>query len=112
MSDFLDFLKQKHAYVAIGEFKPGRFAEAQRLYERAVSTYSHGFQGAYLLREPDSDRGIAFIFWNSREDMEAHQTEAHEKILQEMGHLFVSPPQLGFYHVCSEVLPQDVTVPA
>ncbi len=112
MSDFLDFLKHKHAYIAIGEFKPGRFAEAQRLYERAVSTYSHGFNGAYLLREPDSDRGIAVIFWNSREDMEAHQTQAHEEILHQMGHLFVTPPQVGFYRVCSEILPIAQTVPA
>lgn len=112
MSDFLDFLKQKYAYVAIGEFKPGRFAEAQRLYERAVSTYSHGFQGAYLLREPDSDRGIAVIFWNSREAMEAHQTQAHEEILQEMGHLFVAPPKLGLHYVCSEVLPETAAIPA
>ena len=111
MSDFLDFLKHKFAYVAIGEFKPGRFAEAQQLYERAVATYSHGFNGAYLLRESDSDRGIAVIFWNSREDMEAHQTQAHEEILRQMGHLFVTPPQLSFYQVCSEVLPQPETAP-
>lgn len=109
MSDFLDFLKLKFAYVATGEFKPGRFAEAQKLYEQAVATYSHGFQGAYLLRESDSDRGVAIIFWNSREDMEAHQTQAHEEILQQMGHLFVTLPTLGFYQVCSEVLPQEAS---
>lgn len=112
MSDFLDFLKHKFAYVATGEFKPGRFAEAQHLFERAVATYSHGFKGAYLLRESDCDRGIAVIFWNSREDMEAHQTQAHAEILQQMGHLFVTPPELKFYQVCSEVLSQPAAVSA
>ncbi len=31
MPEFLDFLKHKYAYVAIGEFKPGCFSEAQKL---------------------------------------------------------------------------------
>jgi phenylalanyl-tRNA synthetase alpha chain len=30
MTEFMDFLQHKHAYVAIGEFKPGKFAEAQQ----------------------------------------------------------------------------------
>ena len=60
MSEFLDFLKHKYAYVAIGEFKPGRFAEAQQLYEKAVSTYTKGFKGAYLLQKPGTDQGNGY----------------------------------------------------
>ena len=63
MTDFLDFLTRKSAYVAIGEFKPGQFDKAKELYEQAVSTYSEGFNGAYLLQEPGTDKGIAVIFW-------------------------------------------------
>ena len=33
MSEFIDFLKHKYAYVAMGEFKPGKFSEAQKLYD-------------------------------------------------------------------------------
>jgi hypothetical protein len=65
MSDFLDCLQHKYAYVAMGEFKPGCFPKARQLFETAVSTYGEGFKGAYLLQEPDSDRGIAVILWEN-----------------------------------------------
>ncbi|MBE9117289.1 hypothetical protein IQ249_15415 [Lusitaniella coriacea LEGE 07157] len=38
MSEFLDFLKHKFAYVAIGEFQPGKFLEAEHLFEQAPVT--------------------------------------------------------------------------
>lgn len=101
--EFLDFLKHKYAYVAIGEFKPGRFAEAQRLYEKAVSTYQQGFKGAFLLQKPGTDQGIAIIMWEKIEDMEANQTEIYQQILEEMTPLFVKPPLTDFYEMCSEV---------
>ena len=103
MSEFLDFLRHKFAYVAIGEFKPGKFEEAQQLYEKAVSTYAHGFKGAYLLQEPGTDKGIAIIFWESLEDMEANQSEAYKAILDQMSHLFSKAPTTCFYEVCSEI---------
>jgi len=102
-AEFFDCLKHKYAYVAIGEFKPGRFAEAQRLYEKAVSTYEEGFQGAFLLQKPNSDEGIAVIMWEKIEDMEANQNEAHRAILEQMTPLFSKPPVTDFYEVCSEV---------
>ena len=102
-AEFMDFLKHKYAYVAIGEFKPGRFAEAQRLYEKAVSTYTTGFKGSFLLQKPGTDEGIAIIIWEKIEDMEANQDENYKKILEEMGHLFATPPVTSFYEVCSEV---------
>ncbi|MGL5033888.1 MAG: antibiotic biosynthesis monooxygenase family protein [Microcystaceae cyanobacterium] len=102
-AEFLDCLRHKYAYVAIGEFKPGRFAEAQLLYEKAISTYKEGFEGAFLLRKPNTDEGIAVIIWKRIEDMEANQNEVHQKILEQMGPLFSTPPVTDFYEVCSEV---------
>jgi heme-degrading monooxygenase HmoA len=99
MSDFQDFLTRQVAHVAIGEFKPGKFAEARQLYEAAVSTYSDGFKGAYLLREPGTDRGISVIFWNDVQDMEASQSETHQAILKKMGPLFTDSPQISVYEV-------------
>ncbi|NEP47663.1 MAG: antibiotic biosynthesis monooxygenase [Moorea sp. SIO3C2] len=107
MSEFLDFLKHNYAYVAIGEFKPGKFQEAQDLYEKAVSTYIQGFKGAYLLQEPGTDRGIAVIFWESIADMEDNQSEAYEAILNQMSHLFTKAPTTSFYEVCSEIKPPN-----
>ena len=103
MSEFLDFLKHKYAYVAIGEFKPGRFAEAQQLYEKAVSTYTTGFKGAYLLQKPGTDQGIAIIIWEKIDDMQENQSEAYQKILQEMSHLFTTMPDTSFYELCTEI---------
>lgn len=106
MSEFQDFLKYKCAYVAIGEFKPGKFPEAEQLYEKAVSNYSHGFKGSYLLQEPGTDKGIAIILWESEEDMKANQNEMIEAILHEINHLFAKPPITGCYDIVSEISPK------
>jgi quinol monooxygenase YgiN len=103
MSEFSDFLRHKQAYVAIGEFKPGRFAEARQLYEKAVSTYKDGFKGAYLLQEPGTDRGIAIILWDEISAMEANQSEVYQEAIHKISSLFVSPPEIKFYEVCSEI---------
>ena len=110
MSEFLDFLKHKYAFVAIGEFKPGKFDEAEHLFEKAVSTYTRGFKGSYLLQEPGTDKGIAIIFWENIEDMDANQnhSEAYEAIMHEMAHLYAKAPKTAFYEVCSEVNPVEL----
>lgn len=106
MSEFQDFLRRQFVHVAIGEFKSGKFAEAQALYERAVETYRQGFKAAYLLQEPGTDRGISVIFWESVEEMDANQTEAeHQAILKKMAPLFVQAPKTAIYEVVSEMKP-------
>jgi heme-degrading monooxygenase HmoA len=105
MSDFHDFLKHQFAYVAVGEFKPGKFEEAKRLYEQAVSTYTHGFKKAYLLQEPGTDKGIAVIFWENVEDMEANHSEAYDRIMKEMMPLFVKAPTTYLHEVVCEIEP-------
>ncbi|AFY40555.1 hypothetical protein Lepto7376_4452 [[Leptolyngbya] sp. PCC 7376] len=107
IQEFNNCLKHKIAYVAIGEFKPGRFSQAQGLYEKAVSTYDTGFKGAFLLQKmgTNSDQGIAMILWENIEDMEKNQTEDGKKIMEEMNQLFASPPETDFYEVCSEIKP-------
>lgn len=107
MSEFQDFLKYKAAYVAIGEFQPGKFEEAEQIYEQAVSTYSQGFLKAYLLREPGTDKGIAVILWDNMDNLEASKTEDHKAILKQMAPLFVNPPITGTYEVVSEILAAD-----
>ncbi|HEY9675137.1 MAG TPA: antibiotic biosynthesis monooxygenase [Waterburya sp.] len=110
MSEFLDFLRHQVAYVAIGEFKPGKFEEAKQLYEKAVSTYAQGFQGAYLLQKPGTDQGIAVIFWESVGDMDAYQSEAYKAILREMTPLFAKAPTTDFYELVCEIQPEDQSV--
>lgn len=102
MGDFQDFLTRECVHVAIGEFKPGKFEEAQKLYEEAVSTYNGIFK-AYLLRDPDSDRGLSVIFWDTIEDMQANQGETHQKILQKMAPLFTQLPEVGVYEVVCQI---------
>lgn len=108
MSEFLDFLQHKYAYVAIGEFKPGCFAEAQKLYEKAVSTYTQGFKGAFLLQKPGTEEGIAVIMWEKIDDMEANKNEVAQKIISEISHLFAKSPVTDFYEVCSEIDANEV----
>jgi heme-degrading monooxygenase HmoA len=105
MSEFSDFLRHRFAYVAIGEFKPGKFAEAKQLFEQAIATYSQGFKGAYLLQEPGTDKGVAIIFWENMEDIEANQTDVYKEILNKMSHLFAKAPKTAFHEVCSLIQP-------
>jgi heme-degrading monooxygenase HmoA len=105
MQEFSDFLRHKCAYVAIATFKPGKFPEAQKLFEEAVATYNKGFKGAYLFQKPNTDEGIAFIIWEKIEDMEENQGETYQKIMGEMKHLFASPPETDFYELSTEIKP-------
>ncbi|MBI4780116.1 MAG: antibiotic biosynthesis monooxygenase [Oscillatoriophycideae cyanobacterium NC_groundwater_1537_Pr4_S-0.65um_50_18] len=107
MSEFQDFLRRKFAYVAIGEFKSGKFDEAKQLYEEAISSYQQGFKGTYLLQEPGTDRGISIIFWESAADMESNRTEAHEEILKKMMPLFARAPETAFYEVVCDIQPKE-----
>jgi heme-degrading monooxygenase HmoA len=106
MSEFLDFLRHQFAYVAIGEFKPGKFEAAEQLFEKAVATYTTGFKGAYLLQLPNTDKGIAIIFWESVEEMAANQSEAYQEILKQMAPLFVKIPDTDIYEIVSEIKPK------
>lgn len=107
MSEFQDFLKRTFAYVAIGEFKAGKFEEAQKLYEEAVSSYGEGFKGTFLLQEPGTDRGISIIFWENAADMEANRTTAHEDLIHRMSPLFAHAPTVGFYEVVCDIQPDS-----
>ncbi|TAE39693.1 MAG: antibiotic biosynthesis monooxygenase [Oscillatoriales cyanobacterium] len=90
MSEFLDFLRHQFAYVAIGEGK-------------AVATYATGFKGAYLLQLPNTDKGIAIIFWESVEEMAANQSESYQQILKQMTPLFAKIPDTDVYEIVSEI---------
>jgi quinol monooxygenase YgiN len=103
MSDFQDHLKHQYAYVARGEFKPGQFAVARELYDRAVATFTHGFHRAYLLQEPGTDRGIAVIFWEDPGDMEDNRTRAYDAIMAQMAPLFAYPPETNVYEVVEDI---------
>ncbi|HIK06973.1 MAG TPA: antibiotic biosynthesis monooxygenase [Trichormus sp. M33_DOE_039] len=105
--DFQDFLRHKFAQVAIGEFKPGKFEAAKKLYEEAVLTYNNGFKGAYLLQEPGTDKGISIIFWESVEDMTSNHNEAYQHILKQMMPLFAHPPQTTVYELVCEINPVE-----
>jgi heme-degrading monooxygenase HmoA len=111
MSEFHDFLKRQSVHVAIGEFKPGKFAEAQALYEQAVATYQQGFKRAYLLQQQGTDRGISIIFWDSVDEMDANYNEKiHKEILKQMAPLFSQAPVTSVYEVVSELKPGSKTM--
>ncbi|HEY9619960.1 MAG TPA: antibiotic biosynthesis monooxygenase [Crinalium sp.] len=109
MEDFQDFLTHKCAHVVIGEFKDGKFDEAKRLYDDAVSTYTHGFKGAYLLQEQGTEKGISVIFWDSEESMKENISDAYKSVLKKIMPLFASPPTTTFYELVSEIHPKPAS---
>lgn len=110
MLDFRDCLTHKLARVTRGEFKPGKFEEAQQLFQEAVDTYGQGFRGAYLLRESGSDKGIAVILWEDAESMAASGNEVEAAILEKMTPLFAKQPVNGEYEVVCEITPKREAV--
>ncbi len=113
MSDFHDFLTREQVHVVFGEFKPGMFAEAQGLYEEAVSTYRDGFREAYLLREPGSDRGLSIIIWDSVEHMDEQQRDAtHQAIVKKMNPLFKQTPSSEIYELAAHISSQPLSQPS
>jgi heme-degrading monooxygenase HmoA len=114
MNDFQDCLMHHVAHVTIGEFKTGKFEAAQALYQEAIATYGEGFRGAYLLREPGSDRGMSIIFWDSEDQMLASNSDRLQQILTHMAPLFAALPTNVDYEVvteCQPALPVAVPVP-
>lgn len=105
MSDFQDFLAHRFAHVTLGEFQAGKFEEAKQLYNEAVSTFSQGFKGAYLLQEQGTNKGISVIFWDSEESMKANITDEYKAVLSRMMPLFASLPDPISYEVVSEIRP-------
>lgn len=106
MEDFQDFLTHKIAHVTIGEFQLGKFDTARQIYQEAVSTYGKGFEGAYLLQEAGTERGIAVILWDSEESMRANEgTETHKAVLKKMMPLFADTPRTSYYEVVTEIQP-------
>jgi heme-degrading monooxygenase HmoA len=106
MEDFQDFLTHKIAHVTIGEFQLGKFDEARKIYQEAVSTYGSGFKGAYLLQEQGTERGIAVILWDGEDSMKANEgTDAHKAVLRKMMPLFASVPRTTYYEVVTEITP-------
>lgn len=105
MSDFQDFLTRKFAHVTIGEFQVGKFEEAKKLYDEAVSTLTQGFKGAYLLQEQGTNRGISVIFWDDEESLQDNLTDEYRAVLTKMMPLFASTPYTTAYEVVSEIQP-------
>ncbi len=113
MEDFQDFLTHKIAHVTVGEFQIGKFDEARQIYQEAVSTYGDGFQGAYLLQEQDSERGMAILLWDNEDSMRANEgTEAHKTVLRKMMPLFAETPKTTYYEVVTEIAPTSSESPA
>ena len=48
MDDFHDCLHHQIVHVVAGEFKPGHFEAAQRLYAEAIATYRRGSRESRL----------------------------------------------------------------
>ncbi|MBF2028416.1 MAG: antibiotic biosynthesis monooxygenase [Oscillatoriales cyanobacterium C42_A2020_001] len=110
MEDFHDCLTHKIAHVTVGEFQLGKFDEARRIYQEAVSTYGKGFEGAYLLQETGTERGIAVILWDSEQSMKENEgTEAHKTVLKKMMPLFATTPTTTYYEVVTEIQPGEAS---
>ena len=63
-----------HVRAVTVQIQPGKMQEAIDVYKDSVvpaAKAQKGFQGAYLMTDASSGKGLSITFWDSEADMEA-----------------------------------------
>ena len=91
------------ARLSIVQVKVDKMDETIKIYEDAVvsaAKLQKGFQGAYLLTDPDTGKGISCTLWDSKEDAIANeQSGYYQKQIDKFKDVFTAPPVQEGYEV-------------
>jgi heme-degrading monooxygenase HmoA len=91
------------ARVVIVRIQPGKADEAANLYRDSVvpaGQQQQGFEGALLLVDPDTGKGLSVTMWESEAAMERSEDSGYFKEqLAKFGELFAEPPRAEHYEV-------------
>jgi heme-degrading monooxygenase HmoA len=85
-----------YARVTIVHIQPEKQTEAVEIYRESVvpaARQQPGFNGAFLLTEPSSNKGYSITFWETEADMKAGETSGYYQAqLAKIASLVAAPP--------------------
>ena len=95
-----------HARAVTVQIQPGKTQEAIDVYNNSVvpaAKAQKGFQGAYLMTDASSGKGLSITVWDSEADMEAGESSGYyQEQIGKFGSIFAGPPTMGHYELSVE----------
>ncbi len=98
-----------HVRAATVQVLPGKTQEAIDIYNNSVvpaAKAQKGFQGAYLMTDASSGKGLSITVWETEADMEAGESSGYfQEQIGKFGGVFAGPPTREHYELSVEVGP-------
>ncbi len=91
-----------HANLVTAQFQPGKIGEAVRIFRDSVVPalkQQPGFKGAFLLTDPNTQKGIASTWWETEADLKAALTSVFPEQIAQFAQVFAEPPTREAYEV-------------
>ena len=98
-----------HVRAVTVQIQPRKTQEAIDVYNASVvpaAKSQKGFQGAYLMTDASSGKGLSITVWESEADMEAGESSGYyQEQIGKFGGIFAGPPSTDHYELSVEAGP-------
>ena len=98
-----------HVRAVTVQIQPRKTQEAIDVYNASVvpaAKSQKGFQGAYLMTDASSGKGLSITVWESEADMEAGESSGYyQEQIGKFGSIFAGPPSREHYELSVEAGP-------
>ena len=98
-----------HVRAVTVHIQPGKTQEAIDVYKDSVvpaAKAQKGFQGAYLMTDASSGKGLSITVWESQADMEAGESSGYyQEQIEKFGGIFAGPPAREHYELSVDSSP-------
>ncbi len=84
-----------YARLVKGQFKPGKFDFATRMFESDVIPLlkkQHGFRDEITFFNKDMKEAYAISFWDDKSDLEKYEREVYPRVREKMADAFEDLP--------------------
>ncbi len=92
-----------YARVTTVQTQPGKTEEAIRIYRDSVvpaAKQQHGFNGLFLLTDPNTGKGLSITLWETEADLRAGETSGYyQEQIAKFAQVFAGPPTREGYEV-------------
>ena len=96
-----------HCRVVTVQVKPDMIQEAIDIYNVSLlpaAKHQKGFQGAYLMTDAATGKGLSITVWETENDMvDGERSGYYREQLAKFGSLFTAPPVMDHYQLSVEV---------
>ena len=98
-----------HVRAVTVQIQPGKTPEAIDIYKDSVVTAAKaqkGFQGAYLMTDASSGKGLSITVWETEADMEAGESSGYfQEQIGKFGGVFAGAPTREHYELSVDAGP-------